>query len=534
MDVVLGVAVTGPVARLALAGPGARGADVIDQSVVDLEDDPVGKLTETVVGTNRLLADENHRLVGTRVCWSDDSRAGELRQALEDSGVSNVAVLSEPQAVAALMRAVGRPGAALVLDGATATLSVPSSAEDRDAPPTVLAKESLAGDATAAFDTMMAQLNARPDAPGEVYLVGASPELARVADQFRGESTMRVQVADDPAFALARGAAIAAAAQALSAGDATAMAPAVGPTGDETTVVPPPDVEEPQLAYSMTDDAGSFTGDEYGAEFDELDDFDETEAIPSRLSRRSLLVGNAVIAFAIIGFASLAAAVAIAVRPAASQQPVVGHQNAAPGKFMPLLPTQQQAPVPPPPADDPNAGFQGGVVPDANGLLPARVTSPGAGGPAAPVPPGTPGFVPNPNPAVPVPVPVIVPVPGWNPGYPTPPYNSPTTTTTTTTITTTTTPTTTTTTPTTTTSTTTTPTTTTPSTTTPTTTTPTTTTPPHVTTTEPPTSSKTPFTSTETPATVAPPSTHPTTVAPQHTQTQQTLVPRQPHTQHGS
>ncbi len=56
MDVVLGVAVTGPVARLALVGPGARGADVIDQSVVDLQDDPVGKLTETVVGTNRLLA----------------------------------------------------------------------------------------------------------------------------------------------------------------------------------------------------------------------------------------------------------------------------------------------------------------------------------------------------------------------------------------------------------------------------------------------------------------------------------------------
>ena len=90
----------------------------------------------------------------------------------------------------------------------------------RNAPPTVLAKEPLAGgDATAMFNTMMAQLSARPDAPGEVYLVGASPELAQVADQFRDASTMRVQVADDPSFALARGAAMAAAAQtALSAG----------------------------------------------------------------------------------------------------------------------------------------------------------------------------------------------------------------------------------------------------------------------------------------------------------------------------
>ena len=90
MDVVLGVAVTGPVARLALVGPGAQGGDVIDQSVVNLEEDPVGKLTETVIGTNRLLADENHRLVGTRVCWSDDPRGriqrGENRSAFLISG----------------------------------------------------------------------------------------------------------------------------------------------------------------------------------------------------------------------------------------------------------------------------------------------------------------------------------------------------------------------------------------------------------------------------------------------------------------
>lgn len=84
MDVVLGVAVTGPVARLALVG--SRGTDVIDQSVVDLADNPIETLTETVVGTNRLLAGENHRLVGTRLCWTDHPRADQLRRALEDSG----------------------------------------------------------------------------------------------------------------------------------------------------------------------------------------------------------------------------------------------------------------------------------------------------------------------------------------------------------------------------------------------------------------------------------------------------------------
>ncbi|OCB33665.1 hypothetical protein A5675_21460 [Mycobacterium malmoense] len=560
MDVVLGVAVMGPVARLALVGPGARGADVIDQSVVDLQDNPVGKLTETVVGTNRLLADENHRLVGTRVCWNDDLRAGQLRQALENSGVSNVAVLPESQAVAALMRAAGRPGAALVMDGATATLSVPGSAGDQNAPPTVLAGEPLAGgDATATFNTMMAQLGARPDAPGDVYLVGASPELGQVADQLREASTMRVQVADDPAFAVARGAAIAAApATVLAAGDATALAPAVGLTGDETamapagltgdetTVVPPPDAQEPQLAYSMADEAEPFAGGEYGSEFDEYDDADGTEAIPSRLSRRSLVVGNAVIAFAVIGFASLAAAIAIAVRPTASQQPVVGHQNAAPGKFLPLLPTQQQAPVPPPPVDQPNAGFQGGTVPAPTAIPQV----PPAGGGTAPVPaaPGAPGFVPNPNPGVPVPIPVIVPFPGWQPGYPRPPYSPPYTPPSTTTIT-----------P----PTTTVPTTTVPTTTVPTTTVPTTTVSPPTTTETAPTTTYTPPTTTETAPTTtySPPTTteaaptttytpptttreQPTTTyspPPTHTQTQtqqtvpqthtqQPVVPQQPHT----
>ena len=548
MDVVLGVSVTGPVARLALVGSGARGADVIDQSVVDLADNPIGTLTETVVGTNRLLAGEHHRLVGTRLCWTDHPRADQLRRALEDSGVLNVAVLSESQAVAALMRAAGRPGAALVMDDATATLSVVGYDGDPDAPPTLLATQPLAGassaDATSAFHTMMANLRAHPDAPQDVYLLGASPELNRVADELRDTSTMRVQVADDPVFALARGAAIAAApaaavaagdatamapavgltgdatamapaagdatAMAPAAGDATAMAPAAGLTGDETTIVPASEfadahAEDQQLAYSMADDDELYPGefDEYDSEFDEYGDFDE-EA-PTKLSRRSLVIGNAVVAFAVIGLASLATAIAVAVEPTASRQPVVGVQNGTPGKFMPILPSQQQAPLPPPPADQPNAGFQGGTVPAPNnGPVPGQVAPPSGGGnPAGPIPapavPGNPGVLPNPNPGwaprpnpiVPVPIPIPIPIPGWGPYHPpynppyTPPYNPPYT--------------------------------------------PPTETPytPPTTTYEPPTTTYTPPSTTHQPPTTtyAPPSTRETTEAPTQTHTQQTVPP---------
>lgn len=550
MDVVLGVAVTGPVARLALVGSGAQGADVIDQSVVDLADNPIGTLTETVVGTNRLLAGENHRLVGTRLCWTDHPAADQLRRALEDSGVHNVAVLSESQAVAALMRAAGRPGAALVMDDVTATLSMVGSGDgDPDAPPTVLASQPLAGasggDATAAFHTMMANLSAHPDAPQDVYLLGASPDLNRVADELRDGSTMRVRVAEDPTFALARGAAIAAApaavlgpggatamapaigltgdetAMAPAAGDATAMAPAFGDAtaaapaaalaGDETTVVPAsefadPNAEDHQLAYSMADEGEQYPGefDEYDPEFDDYEYGDVDEEAPTKLSRRSLVIGNAVVAFAVVGLASLATAIAVAVEPTASRQPVVGVQNGTPGKFMPILPSQQQAPLPPPPADAPNAGFQGGTVPAPNNA-PQQVAPPSGGGvpavpaPEAPVNPGAvpnpnPGWAPRPNPIVPVPIPIPIPIPGWGPNYPpyNPPYNPPYT----------------------------------PPTTTPY-SPPTTTYQPPTTTYSPPTTTYSPPSTTHAPptSTYSPPSTHQTTQAPPPTHTQQSLPP---------
>jgi hypothetical protein len=539
MDVVLGVAVTGPIARLALVGTGAEATGVIDQSVVDLANNPIEQLLETVVGTNRLLAGEHHRLVGTRVCWTDHPQADQLRRALEDSGVHNVAVLSESQAVKALMRAAGRPGSALLFDEATATLSLVDSAEtDDDAPPTMLASAPVTGDETAALDTMMARLGETPDAPRDVLLVGASGDLDRVAEQLRETSTMRVQIPDDPTFALARGAAMAAA---PLAPDATAMAPAVGLTGDETAMAPaagpdpdattivPADAQaaDAQLAYSLAEDGGELPP----VDLDEFDDYYDSEAEtgPLKLSRQSLLVGNAVIAFAVIGLASLAVAVAVAVRPTASAEPVVGHQNAAPGKFMPLLPTQQQAPVPPPPLEAPNAGYQGGTIP-APAAPPALGPAPGGSAPIVPGTPGVPGapgFVPNPNPGLPIPIPIIVPFPGWQPHPPPywPPY--PTTTTTTSTTTTTTTPTTTTTTPTTTTPTTTTPTTTTPTTTSTQPTTPHTSSSTPTTTVAPTTTQYTPLNPTTTvapttvPTTVAPTTVAPTTKAP----TQQAVTP---------
>ncbi len=155
MDVALGVAVTDRVARLALVDSAAPGT-VIDQFVLDVAEHPVEVLTETVVGTDRSLAGENHRLVATRLCWPDQAKADELQHALQDSGVHDVAVISEAQAATALVGAAHAGSAVLLVGDETATLSVVG---DPDAPPTMVAVAPVAGaDATSTVDTLMARL----------------------------------------------------------------------------------------------------------------------------------------------------------------------------------------------------------------------------------------------------------------------------------------------------------------------------------------------------------------------------------------
>ncbi|EUA92388.1 hypothetical protein I551_1058 [Mycobacterium ulcerans str. Harvey] len=195
---------------MALVGAAAEGSAVIDQSSVDLAEGPVAVLTETIVGTNQLLADEGHHLVATRLCWSDQDRAEDLRRALDDSGVLDVAVLSESEAVTALLGPAHAGSAVLLVGEETASLSVLGGG---DAPPTMLAAAPVEGDATSTFDTLMTHLDDEGGAPGEVLLVGSSEHTTVIADQFRDASTMRVEVPEDPTFALARGAAMAAAGQ---------------------------------------------------------------------------------------------------------------------------------------------------------------------------------------------------------------------------------------------------------------------------------------------------------------------------------
>ncbi len=240
MDLALGVAVAGPVARLALLESNTGGQGVVDESVVDLANDPIARLTETVVGTDRLLADQSHRLVATRLCWSDHAQAGELRQALEDSGVHNVAAVPEFEALQALVRSLSggrgqRTSAVLQLDAETAMLSIVNGGEHA----TPVATQPFDGsDAATTAGVLLGRLGEQSAAAEEVYLVGSATDLTGIAQQLQETSALPVAVPDDPDFAIARGAALAGVTTAFGypVADVTTAAPAFAP--DATTAAP--------------------------------------------------------------------------------------------------------------------------------------------------------------------------------------------------------------------------------------------------------------------------------------------------------
>ena len=130
MDVVLGVAVTGRVARLAMIGSSDSSGQVFDQYALDLPDDATSDLAETIVGTYRAVAD---RATG----WPRHGSACPTRQkptpcarTVSNAGVQDVEVVAETEAAAALARSAGADAALLLADDDTVALAVVGEDEE--------------------------------------------------------------------------------------------------------------------------------------------------------------------------------------------------------------------------------------------------------------------------------------------------------------------------------------------------------------------------------------------------------------------
>ena len=468
MDVVVGVAVTGRVARLAMVGSPASGGQVFDQYALDLPDDALTDLADTIVGTYRAVADSGNRVAATRLCLPDASAAETLRRTVLSAGVQNVEVVLEAEAAAALARSVGADAALLLADDDTVSLTVVG--EDGEST-SVLASVPI-GVAGAAV-ACAAVLQKVPSAEAtRIMLVGQRLDLDSIAAELR--STTPVEVPPDAGYAIARGAAQTVEDSGFPAGAATQMAPAatdatmMAPAATEATQMAPaaadatqmaqaadPAAVGPQLAYSQEEpDYYEMPADSIEEFIPEQEDEAPYTAVIAPPPPRTLLMGSA-LAFVVMAFATLAVTVAVTVRPAADVQaqpaPTV-QSDTVPGRYLPPVPHEPDpvalpiavvSPAPAAPAAP--------SVPADRGPVNNAPSAPAPQAPPAPEAP-PPGQAPAPQvPAVPMP-PVII-FPPLNP-FPTPTFPTPTTTVTTPTTATTTPTTTTTTTPTTTTTTT--------------------------------------------------------------------------------
>ena len=445
MDVVLGVAVAGRVARLAMIGSSDSSGQVFDQYALDLTDDAASDLAETIVGTYRAVAESGNRVAATRLCLPDASEAETLRQAVSNAGVQNVEVVAETEAAAALARSVGADAALLLADDDTVALAVVGEDEESTS---VLASMPI-GSAGAAV-ACAAVLQQVPESTTRVMLCGQRLDLDSVAAEL--SSTAAVEVPPDPGFAIARGAAQtadhagfapagAATQMGPAASDATALAPVsdatqMAPASDATQMAPAADATQmatasdaavvgPLLAYSQDEP------DYYEMPSESLEEFVPEQADEATYTAviappppRTLLVGSAM-AFLVMSFTSLAVAVAVNIRPVADveAQPVPPVQSdTVPGRYLPQVPHEP----------DPVA-------------LPVAVVSPAPAAPAAPrvrinqgpvpnnVPVAPPALQPGQVPPIPEVPPVPVPppvVPPWNPfpmpTWPWPTYTPPT------------------------------------------------------------------------------------------------------------
>src|SRR5882757_9527845 len=152
-----------------MVGSPSSGGQVFDQYALDLPDDALTDLADTIVGTYRAVTESGNRVAATRLCLPDASRADALRQTVLGAGVQNVEVVSEAEAAEALARSVGVDAALLLADDDTASLTVVG--EDGEST-SVLASVPIGAAGAAGACVAVLQRVPAVDAPLRVMLVG--------------------------------------------------------------------------------------------------------------------------------------------------------------------------------------------------------------------------------------------------------------------------------------------------------------------------------------------------------------------------
>ena len=353
MHLVLGVCVAANTARLALVDT-ATPDTAIDEFDIDLAAAAPDTLRSTIVGTDRSLRDSGHTLSGTRISASDEDFSAELCDALTDAGLDGVTLVSPSAAATSIVRrsaaAAGQQTSALLfVDDNTAALSVVGA--DADTTSVVAIEPVGSTGPVAACTELLARLREEPGGAEGLYVVGTADETAALARTLASTSPVPMRSVPSPAFAVARGAALATApaasgAAASMSGFGTAPAPQIG---EHLAYSMDPDSSSTPLAY--VDDFGDCSDVPMQSPMAPLSHTDDPTEVDDDLAPtgaggrpRILLVGSTIAAIVVVGFAALAVVVAISIKPSATVQAIRGDES-VPGKYLPTMPGQGTQPV---------------------------------------------------------------------------------------------------------------------------------------------------------------------------------------------
>lgn len=347
MQIVLGVSMTPAAVRMVLVEGGNGDGVTVDTGVFRGPDDVIAQVLAATEGTRENAAEGGHHLVATGVAWTDHAQAARLRNGLRTNGIDDVVLVSELHAAGALAQAIGaatgvQRTALLLLEQDIATLAVVRTIDG--AVVGVRSHSLHTTDAVAELQAMVAAFEGTDEPPEAVFVVGSGVDVAAVAAQVSRRTALPVHAPGDADFALARGAALAA------AGTPRYEAATVGiASADDLTAADLTAAGITQLRYlgplgysAVPDDDDEARG---------TDDCDECDDGPAAIGDSAeqkpfLLVGSALASVFVVGIVSLVISLAVSIRPAVEQRPDDGASPVPALRAPSLAPETIEAPVP--------------------------------------------------------------------------------------------------------------------------------------------------------------------------------------------
>jgi uncharacterized membrane protein YgcG len=291
--------------------------------------------------------------------------------------------------------------ALLYVEPDTATLAV---VDTTDGSITDVQREQLPDDDDQAVATLVSMVSAAEgldEQPDGLLVVGSGVDIPLIKPALEEATSLPLTVPEQPATALARGAALASANAPLFASSTAALAYALDPgTGSVSQhahapgylavaeAVPSGEPGADALAYSAVadDSAAVYTEldpDAYAADDEHQDfttgmypDFGQLEE-REHVSRTPFLAAMSVLIIFVAGVMALVISLAFSIRPSASSRPSLSHNVVAPARL---------APLPAPPAPVPAAAPVQAPAP-VHAAVPAPIRIPGPAPAPAPAPP---------------------------------------------------------------------------------------------------------------------------------------------------